>query len=54
MTFTQDNTAGYTDEQLAAFNAEFDERIASESGGVVDYDERVAIFKALADDISSR
>ena len=49
MAFTQDNTSGYTDEQLAAFNAEFNERIA-----LADSADHADIFKALADEIAGR
>lgn len=49
MSFTQDNTAGYTDEQLAALNAELAQRMEN----VADED-RTAAEQAFADEVAGR
>lgn len=47
--FTQDNTQGYTDKQLAAFNAELAQRLE----GVADED-RQDVEKAFHDEVAGR
>lgn len=49
MTFTQDNTTGYTDEQLAELNEELAQRLEG-----VDEDDRADVEKAFADEVASR
>jgi hypothetical protein len=49
MTFTQDNTQGYTDAELAALNAELAQRLDS-----VDDEDRADIEKAFADEVAAR
>lgn len=50
MTFTMDNTEGYTQEELDALNAELDERLE----GVDDPLDQVEIEKRFADEVSRR
>jgi hypothetical protein len=50
MPFTEDNTAGYTAEQLEALNAELAERLK----GIEDPDQREAVEKAFADEVARR
>lgn len=47
--FTQDNTTGYTNDQLAALNAELAQRLAG-----VDASELEAVEKAFADEVAGR
>jgi hypothetical protein len=50
MPFTEDNTTGYTAEQLEALNAELDKRLE----GIEDPDQREAVEKAFADEVARR
>ncbi len=52
-TFTDSNTEGYTADELAAFNAEFEARVV-EHGFDEGSDEYIALFQALSDKISHR
>ena len=49
--FTQHNTQGYTDEELAALNAELAERLGDIEEGT---DEFWTIVKAHADEVAGR
>lgn len=53
MTFTTDNTEGYTDAELAALNAEFEARLAA-AGVEPGSDEALAMEKAFADEVAGR
>lgn len=52
--FTQDNTTGYTDEQLAALNEELAARLAEVEEGPHAEDERADLEKAFYDEVASR
>ena len=51
MRFTQQNTDGYTDQQIANLNTELDERLA---GLEPDSDEYQQAEKAFADEVARR
>ena len=51
--FTDSNTEGYTAQELAEFNAEFDAR-AAEHGFDAGSDEYIALFQAFSDEVSHR
>lgn len=53
MTFTTDNTEGYTAAELAALNAEFEARLAA-AGVEPGSDEALAMEKAFADEVARR
>ncbi len=52
-TFNDNNTEGYTSDELAALNAEFLERVA-EHGFDEGSDEYIALFQAFSDEVSHR
>ena len=51
--FRTDNTEGYTDEQLAALNSEWAERVAADGleEGTIEYEDAA---KAFADEVARR
>ena len=51
--FTDSNTEGYKSDELAALNAEFNER-AKEHGFEAGSDEYIALFQAFSDEVSHR
>lgn len=53
MAFTQDNTSGYTDADLAALNAELAERLKA-AGAEPGSDEAQEIEKAFNNEVASR
>lgn len=53
MTFTADNTEGYTAAELAALNAELAERLAA-AGAEPGSDEAQEIEKAFHDEVAGR
>lgn len=53
MTFTSDNTEGYTAAELAAFNAEFEARLAA-AGVEPGSDKAHEVKKAFADEVAGR
>ena len=53
MTFTHENTTGYTDSELAALNSEWDEIVAAEKLEL-ETDEYYAREKRFTDEVSRR
>ena len=51
--FTQENTSGYSDDELEEFNDELEDRLSAANLTLDDY-EGIELAKALSDEISGR